>query len=189
MPTTSRGLVYPDSGANVELWTHLQNLATSADTAIGTAVAPGPFIKLILPANFSVSSGANTAVPFGASSEIIKTDASLHSTTVNTTRVTPNKAGIYELSVFSWWASNTSGQRGAHIGKNGGLQPPEQHWNATIPSGEFSIGQISTEHTANGTTDYFEMFVFQNSGGALNLMGGVGANRVSIFSMKYLRAS
>lgn len=35
MPTTAKGLVYPDSTGDVELWDHLQNLADSADTAIG----------------------------------------------------------------------------------------------------------------------------------------------------------
>jgi hypothetical protein len=39
VPSTSRGLVYPDSSGNVQIWTHLQNLAESADAAIATASA------------------------------------------------------------------------------------------------------------------------------------------------------
>lgn len=39
MPTTSRGLIYPASTEHTRIWEHLQNLATSADTAIGTVAS------------------------------------------------------------------------------------------------------------------------------------------------------
>jgi len=39
MPETPRGLEFPDSAGSTEIWTHLQNLAESADTAIGEAQA------------------------------------------------------------------------------------------------------------------------------------------------------
>lgn len=35
MPTTAKGIVYPDSDANTNLWEHMQALAESADEAIG----------------------------------------------------------------------------------------------------------------------------------------------------------
>lgn len=187
MPTTSRGLVYPDSGGNVELWTHLQNLATSADTAIGTAVAPGPICKLQLQGTQSIANNTNLPVQFGTSTEIIKTDASIHSTTVNTTRVIPNKAGYYQVTGISWWTNNTSGQRGCFLGKNGGPVAPEYNWNTTLPNFEFVVPQLSTVLSANGTTDYFEFYVFQNSGGALNLLGSGAGTRVTMFEVVYLR--
>jgi hypothetical protein len=37
MPSTPRGLTYPDAGAHTRLWEHFQALASSADTAIGAA--------------------------------------------------------------------------------------------------------------------------------------------------------
>lgn len=188
MPTTTRGLQYPDSSGNTEIWTHIQNLATTADTAIGTATAPGPYIKLVLPANQSIPNNTNTVVSFGANSEVIKTDSSIHSTTVNTSRVTPNKAGIYEITWNVWWASNTGGVRGMHIAKNGTLMPPERQWSSTVPTGEFNPPGLNMEHTANGTTDFFEAWAFQNSGVSLDLMGSTSANRVCLFTVKYVRS-
>lgn len=34
MPTTGHGLVYPDSSGNTQIWTHVQNLADSVETAL-----------------------------------------------------------------------------------------------------------------------------------------------------------
>jgi hypothetical protein len=187
MPTTSRGLVYPDSGGNVQLWTHLQNLATSADTAIGTAVAPGPICKLQLQTTHGVANSSNLTVPFATGTEIIKTDASIHSTTTNNTRVIPNKAGYYELKMHAWWATSTAGVRGVLPGKNGVAQAPEYQWAATVPSGDFAVPELTTVLSANGTTDYFEMYVFQNTGGTLNLLGSAVSTRVTTFEVIYLR--
>jgi hypothetical protein len=39
MPSTTRGITYPDSGGSVNLWTHFQTLAETADAAITTATA------------------------------------------------------------------------------------------------------------------------------------------------------
>ncbi len=186
MPTTTLGIIYPDSSGSTSLWTHYQNLATSADTAIGTATAPGPMCKLQLQSNFSLANNNNLTVPFGTGSEIIKTDASLHSTTVNNTRIIPNKAGYYELKMLAWWATNTSGVRGVIPGKNGSTVPPEFQWTTTLPNNNFAVPQLSTELSANGTTDYFEMFVYQNSGGALDLLG-TSSIRATTFSVTYLR--
>lgn len=187
MPTTSRGIVYPDSTGATSLWTHYQNLATTTDTAIGTAVAPGPICKLQLQSNFSLANNNNLTVPFGTGSEIIKSDASLHSTTVNNTRIIPNKAGYYLVTVLAWFNTNTSGVRGAFCGKNGSVQAPEYQWTTTLPNNNFALPQLSTELYANGTTDYFEMFVYQNSGGALDVLGSA-STRASIFSVSYIRA-
>lgn len=186
MPTTARGIVYPDSGGNVELWTHLGNVATTTDTAIGTAVAPGPICRLQLQTNFGVANNANLTVPFGTGSEIIKTDASIHSTTVNNTRVIPNKAGYYQLNMLAWWATSTAGVRGVLPGKNGAAVAPEYQWTTTLPSANFACPQLSVELSANGTTDYFEMYVYQNSGGALDLLGSASV-RAATFSVVYLR--
>lgn len=41
MPTTPRGLVYPDSAAHTRLWDHIHDLATSIETAMDALVPPG----------------------------------------------------------------------------------------------------------------------------------------------------
>lgn len=39
MPSTPRGIFYPESTASSEIWVHMQSQATTADTAIGAAAA------------------------------------------------------------------------------------------------------------------------------------------------------
>lgn len=194
MATTSRGLIYPASTDHTRLWEHLENLATSADTAIGTATAAGPLCKLVLNANFPVANNSNSvSVPFASGSEAIKTVAGMHSTSVNTTRITPTVAGYYEFSAVTVFAVNTSGFRTHSIGKNGTRQASEGgiYNSAALPSGANAVlPQISVILSMNGSTDYAELFCFQNSGGALNAIGDGSVTNTgnTVFSCKYLRA-
>lgn len=55
MPTTPRGITYPTSSEHTRLWDHLEAVATSADAAIGDAVAGLP--KKILTGTSSIPAG------------------------------------------------------------------------------------------------------------------------------------
>lgn len=57
MPTTAKGLVYPSSGDHTRIWEHLQNLATSIETALDTLLPPGAW------STYTPSWGALTTNP------------------------------------------------------------------------------------------------------------------------------
>lgn len=189
MATTASGIYYPVITDDVDVSGDMLLMATSLETLIAK-----PLCKLILNANFSVANNSNAvSIPFASGSEAIKTHTGMHSTTVNTTRVIPPLAGYYEVEASSAFAINTSGFRTHSIGKNGVRQAPEQgiYNSAALPSGGTGcpLPIVKTELSANGSSDYFELYMFQNSGGALNALGDGNSNTTmnTIFTVRYVR--
>lgn len=168
--TTAFGIPYPQLSDDVDVSDDFRLMAEKLQDILAN-----PTCKLILPAAFGVANNNNTVtLPFGVGSEAIKTDASMHSTTVNNTRIIPNKPGFYLFSVMVTFAPNTTGFRTCSIGKNGVRQGPENgiYNSAALPVGaNATLPMAHTILQMNGTTDYAECFAFQNSGGALNVVG------------------
>ena len=85
-------------------------------------------------------------------------------------RFTPTIAGKYTLIATTYWTGNVTGLRLLTIYKNGTevkrIQKDPSH------GANFNI-TMSDLVEANGTTDYFEIFVYQNSGGDLVLNGAI----------------
>jgi hypothetical protein len=165
-------LPYPTLGDPVRVPTDIKNLADAANGLFDM-----PYVKLILPSNFPVANNSNTvSVPFPAGSEALKSanHPTIHSTTVNNTRIIPPRKGVYLFTATSVIQLNTSGFRTHTIGKNGVRQAPEAgiYTSSGLPSGANAVlPTLSTILEMNGTTDYAELFIFQNSGGALNAIG------------------
>lgn len=68
-----------------------------------------------------------------------------------------------------WWASNATGERRAIIARNGTLMAPsERIANLTATPMSVSVQRLIE---CNGTTDFVELFGWQTSGGALNMLG------------------
>ena len=90
----------------------------------------------------------------------------MHSTAVNTSRLTATVAGTYRMSANLIFAANATGQRGVAIVVNGGTFIA-----ATLvpapPSGVIDL-HVSCDYQLSAT-DYVEMHGFQSSGGALNM--------------------
>lgn len=106
----------------------------------------------------------------------------IHSTVTNTSRITPNIEGWYRITATVHWSnSSASGRRGIAIYTNGGTA----RYGQIIPGS--TAGTISTTVTrtlyANGSTDYFEVFAYQDSGGAYNTADTVG----TVFEVSYDR--
>lgn len=106
----------------------------------------------------------NTPVNFAAA-DIIDTD-NIHDPSVTNTRLRPNTKGTYLCYAQMNFAGSATGLRVVEILINGG--------GAAIAHTELSaVGASQTALTAatayqfNGSTDYIEMSVFQNSGGSL----------------------
>lgn len=94
-----------------------------------------------------------------------------HSTSVNTSRITPNVAGTYRVTGQCAYATNTTGDRGAHVRKNGAAIDSMAYGGAPAMNGTGLLAGIAHcfgTASMNGTTDYFELYATQNSGGNLN---------------------
>lgn len=101
----------------------------------------------------------------------------MHSTSTNTSRITPVRPGYYTFFATVVWAH--SAQTGAaalyrqsFFRLNGATQLTN-----TIISNVTTSGVVTTELTEldlqlNGTTDYVELMVKQNTSAALNVNGG-----------------
>jgi hypothetical protein len=72
----------------------------------------------------------------------------------------------------------------ATIGKNGTVQAPRHRFKPGTANVSASA-QVSVILTANGTTDYFELFGQQTTGGALNTT--TGGSFTSVLEVEFLR--
>jgi len=132
-------------------------------------------------ANQSIAN--NTVVALTFNSESFDTD-SIHSTATNTSRLTipTGKSGKYLISGGLYWAGNATGGRSTYVHKNGtrifyAVQPVNQN--------TANIG-LSWSYVVDATAgDYYEFFVFQDSGGALNILGG---SDLTFLQISYLGA-
>ncbi len=188
MATTSSGIYYPTVTDDPDVPGDMLAMANSLETLVAA-----PFCKLLLAANFGVANNSNSVtVPFGSGSEIMKSHASMHSTTVNNTRVTPPLAGLYRVSAITSFAPNTTGFSTHSIGLNGSRQNPEggvYNSGAMLAGANVTLPQITAYLNCNGTTDYVELFAYQNSGGTLNGVGDgtVGNTGNTMMIVEYIR--
>lgn len=87
------------------------------------------------------------------------------------TRITPTVAGYYAFAGSCGFAVNGSGARSISIRKNGVATDINQ--TTAAPSGFNAVLQVVSIIQMNGTTDYVEIYVDQNSGGNLNTVTGI----------------
>lgn len=148
-----------------------------------------PVCKLVVQSVQSIPDNTSTALAYGAGSDEIDTH-NMHDTVTNNTRITPTVPGIYwfDAEYFTAQMSNNAGMvMSFSFRKNGAttmIPGPRQ----TSPTHTLSAGTVTTYTWAahslgggtfiecNGTTDYVEMMVLQDSNGAVN------ANASSQFS-------
>ncbi len=89
MPSTPRGITYPDSAAHTRLWEHLQTLAQSVDAAL----ANKPFIRVHRLAAQPIA--ANTEVPISWDTVIENVGFAVPA--LPNAVVTVPKAGLYRI--------------------------------------------------------------------------------------------
>lgn len=138
----------------------------------------------------SIPDNSSTAVTFGA--EEFDTDG-FHSTSGSTSRITipTGKGGKYRFTYhFGLASSNTTGSRIGFLRKNGGTDS-----NNIIGSAIFLVPSASVASVATGVVeadlvagDYVELFIYQNSGGAINLGSTLASDRgmASAFGCQFL---
>lgn len=116
-------------------------------------------------ANQSIPNATNTAVTFN--SERYDTD-SIHSTAVNTSRLTAVHGGKYLITCNVFFDANATGIRDFDIRLNGVTFISAAR--ESVSSAAVGSSIITTTIYNLAATDYVECVVFQNSGGALNTL-------------------
>jgi hypothetical protein len=117
-------------------------------------------------ANQSIANATFTAITFNQ--EDFDTNA-FHDTSTNNTRITipAGKAGYYAIAGIIIWSGNGTGNRGIELQKNGASVSYMNFLSAPATNdGGYSMSYILNL----AVSDYVELFGYQTSGGALNII-------------------
>lgn len=176
MPSvTIRGVVYElpagEGGSNK---VQFINAVLTALAGIGSAVAA----RVYNSANISISDATFTDLTFN--SERYDTNT-IHSTSSNSNRITLPYAGKWLIAGHVAFASNATGVRAVRLYKNGATELARQQSNAVV--GFDTMISVSTADVF-AVNDYVTLNVYQNSGGALNVLNA--ANYSPEFWCQYL---
>lgn len=131
--------------------------------------------------NQSIASATPTALTFD--SETYDTNT-IHDNVTNNSRLTAPIAGKYVVHGTVQWDFSAAGNiRGMYFYKNGVIYAALQFVPPTLAgaNGNIVAGADIIDLAAG---DYVELLAFQDSGGALNALGGSGAN--THFGMGYI---
>jgi hypothetical protein len=141
-----------------------------------------PAVRVYNSANISCANGATTILTFDTNRFDQGTSTSQHSTSANTSRLTCQQAGVYHIGASLLLANNTTGERYASILLNGTTRIAET---GGAPDTVGTNGPMLQPHALYqlNVGDYVEVQVFQNSGGALNVLGSGNGNYGAEFWM------
>lgn len=117
-------------------------------------------------ANISITTATTTALTFNSERYDLST---LHSTSTNTSRLTLPTAGAWFIGGSVAWAANATGVRQLAIRKNGTTILSSVLGPASSGGVNGTQQAVSTEYSF-AVNDYVELIVYQDSGGALNVV-------------------
>jgi hypothetical protein len=131
-----------------------------------------PFCLAYRSTNQSISNSTLTSVTWNAETT---DNAAAHSTSVNTSRLSAPVDGWYKAWPQVVWAANSTGVRNVNVLFNGtGQQVGMDQRNATSSFETAGTAPWSGSMTAG---QYIEIAGYQNSGGALNVLGSATSPR------------
>lgn len=116
-------------------------------------------------ANQSIATATYTAIAFTA--ESFDTDT-FHDNSTNNTRFTVTTAGKYRITPAVRWTSNTTGFRVVAVRKNGVATNLLHSSSPGLAQNHSQTGSVTLDLAAN---DYVEVYVYQDSGGNLSVIG------------------
>lgn len=179
-----------DVGANCQDLTldiRTSNVTTDlvfADNAPGTIIRKNGRVEVRGTPAAKVTNSASQSTSSGGGANVLTWDTEawdtggLHDGT-NPTRLTAPIAGLYMVSCWVDWASNTTGLRQVKIRANGTTTIANEH----VDAGGTSPQQTVSVPVKLAAGEYVELIVAQTSGGALNVTGGATE---SFFAMHYV---
>lgn len=123
------------------------------------------------------------AVTFTAAVDEIDTH-NFHDPTTNPSRVTPTRAGYYRFTGTVWMATATTPVRTSiQFRKSGtGVAPTQED---AFNGRQHSTPTVTCVQAMNGTTDYMELWAFQDSAGNINTF--VSGAAASCMEWEFLR--
>ena len=141
--------------------------------ATGTVMVNGPAFSATRTTTQTFSNSTFTKLQ--VNTEIFDTNSNYDPTT--NYRFTPTVAGYYQINGNITFAGATTGYCQIGIYKNGGVYV----FGSGIQNNNNIGGQIQAASVIylNGSTDYVELYGWQNSGGNLGLLTGTGRNTFS----------
>lgn len=179
---TTKGDLTPATAANV-----VARLAAGANGTVlvaASAQATGLkwqtplYARLYRTSSQSISNGTLTAINFtattgsgGGTTETFD-PSDIHSTASNDTRLTAGLAGFYIVGGQIVFANSTGGDLRYVMLTQNGTEIARQALPTTFPAVEVPALNVSTGVSA-AASDYFELKVWQDSGGALNVTSAV----------------
>ena len=129
------------------------------------AMGNGPAFSAYPNTAQNITTGTNTKIQFSA--EVFDTNGCYDPTT--NYRFTPTVAGYYQVSACVTLTAGSSGINACYVYKNGtatlGGQVP-------FATGSYVTGYANGIVYLNGSTDYVEVFTFQNSGSTCAVLTG-----------------
>ena len=147
--------------------TYLSGWSATTDALRLLNTVPTPRSRGRTQTSQSIPNATTTAIAFNG--EVFADVGGIHSTTVNNTRFTVPFGfnGAYSINVTIQWAASAAGTvRTVRIYKDGSAIA----WSQKAPSSVQVSDSISI--IDNGSAgSYYEVFVYQDSGGALNVLG------------------
>jgi hypothetical protein len=135
----------------------------------------------------------DTATPVTFTTEVAGTDIdthNFHSTSSNTSRITPTVAGIYRFSGTVYFVNRTDWMLLlCYVRLNGSTQVPPAARVAVNGSSNFSTAIATGEvHLAmNGTTDYVELIMQARNTAASTFSTSAGGAFSSVLSCEFVR--
>ena len=139
------------------------DLTVQKDGVTVNKITAAPAFSAYLGSNQTVSNATNTKLQINT--ENFDT-ASCYDSSTNY-RFTPTVAGYYFLNAGATFGQGSNSVQ-SYIYKNGGVVFVSGHQNQASGSGNVTE-TVSGLVYANGTTDYFEYYVYQSSGGSLTV--------------------
>jgi hypothetical protein len=125
-----------------------------------------PIGRLVQVTAQSLTDATRVALTFGTGSTVIDTH-SFHSESSNNTRITPTKAGYYRFAGTGFWSAQTTPVVTDVSFRLNGTTALASAWRA-VPGAQAASGFTQIEQLMNGSTDYVELTVNQDSSGAVN---------------------
>jgi len=149
--------------------TEVTNAATAGLLLIGSGAGTAAWstpdgCRVYNDVNESIADNTSTTLTFNAEHY---DNGGLHDTVTNNSRLTAQKAGVYAISGHVEYAANATGSRSLIIQLSAGSIIANER-RAAHPTAATDISIATLYHL--GVGDYVTLVVFQNSGGALNVL-------------------
>lgn len=153
---------------NAALAANAVNTTQITNGAVTTAKVTFDGVGVYNSGNQSITNTTSTALTFD--SENFDTNG-YHSTSVNTSRITVPTTGYYQVSYGVEFAANVAGRRYSWISRNGTSAERFAEVIALATTGGATHAQSGGVLMYLTAGQYIELYVYQDSGGALNVDG------------------